>query len=211
MLFWALGSRKDMRFSAWAVLGCLVSCCFPTPSSAQKAELTGFIGYARTDERDLGLVGDEEAPLRMENGGRYGVRASVNTGIFYGHEVTYAYQRGGLSIGREDAGRAGLHNYAYNFVAHVSPRAVSVRPFLTVGAGGVTFRPRRDGVFEDASSATKFGFNWGGGVKIRLSARTGFRFDIRDTISERPNFLDLPGVSGIWRNVEYSFGYSLLF
>ena len=178
---------------------------------AQSAEATIFAGVAQMRSGDIGRFGLGAQEIRLTNGLRVGGRLSLNSGSLTGHELTYAFERHDIEIASAQESRARTHQFAYNFVLHVLPRRSRVRPFVTAGAGYTSFAPGDGGIFQDAGGENKFGYNYGAGLKVKLSRLVGLRFDLRDHVTGKPNFLDLNGVEGRLHSLEYSAGFSLLF
>jgi len=179
--------------------------------SAQSAEATVFAGIAQMRNGDIGRFGLGAQEVRLTNGSRVGARLSLNSGMLTGHELSYAFERHDIEIANAAESKARTQQFFYNFVLHVMPKSSAVRPFVTAGAGYTSFAPGDGGIFRDAAGENKFGINYGGGLKVKLSRRFGLRFDVRDHVTGKPNFLDLPGVEGRLHSIEYSGGFSLLF
>jgi len=160
--------------------------------------------------------------VTMNDAFRAGLRVTVNSWEYFGHEASYSYQRcsfrytvspknpASLQTNRSTNGEGfGVHSLYYNFVAHAARQNSSVRPFVTAGAGG-----------SSKSGDRYYGLNFGGGMKFRLSDYYGFRLDIRDYVTGK--LKDFGGAvnpmlnlarpaPGLMHNVEYSAGFSLLF
>jgi len=196
------------RFALLFVLFCTLD---PGVVRAQMAEASVFVGLARLSDRDLGEVGFARQPLELEHGMRVGGRLTLNSGPLLGHELTYAFERHDLKVGGEEESTATSQEFFYDFIAHLTPKRVVVRPFFAVGVGLVAYTAGDEGVFENAGGLTKPGFNYGGGLKLKTSRFTAVRFDVRDRITAKPDFLDLEGGSGRLHSVELSGGFSLLF
>jgi len=178
--------------------------------SAQGAEAGVYFGVSQFGNADLGDVGFTAQPITGENGFKTGARLSLNS-LFTGHELSYGYERHQLQVADQDEANANVQQFYYNFVVHFTPKPTPIRPFVTVGAGASNFAPEKRGIFERAGGETKLGFNYGGGVKVKVSSLVGLRFDVRDHVTSKPNFLDLPDVTGRLHSIEYSAGLSLLF
>ena len=178
---------------------------------AQSAEATVFAGMAQMRNGDIGRFGLGAQEIRLTNGVRVGARLGLNSGSLTGHELSYAFERHDIEIASAAESRARTQQFFYNFVLHVMPRSSRVRPFVTAGLGYTSFSPGDGGIFQDASGENKFGYNYGGGLKVKLSRMFGLRFDVRDHVTGKPNFLDLPAVEGRLHSLEYSAGFSLLF
>lgn len=189
-----------------------IACLYGVPrGQAQLAELGGFAGPSQIRNGDLGRIGFAQQDLLLESGPKFGARLGLNSGILTGHELTYSVERGDLSVAGSQEGRASIQRFHYNYVVHLTPKVVRVRPFFTAGAGYANFAAPADGIFESASGTNKLTVNYGGGVKLKLSPMFGLRFDVRDHVSGKPNYLDLPDVKGRLHAIEYSAGFSLLF
>lgn len=174
-------------------------------------EATVYGGAVRPRDTELGRFGFAQQPVRLENGFKTGARLSLNSGLFTGHELSYGYERYNLDIGGQEESTATAQDFYYDFVVHFTPGGVPIRPFVLAGAGYSSFSPGDDGVFSDAGGANEFGINYGGGLKVKIHKFFGLRFDIRNHLTRKPNFLDLPDVDGRLNRVEYSLGASFLF
>jgi opacity protein-like surface antigen len=180
--------------------------------SAQVAEVAVTGGWGVFTDSTLGGIGgfgDPESELKFNNGLRIGGRLSMNR-WFLGHEISYAWQKTNLKTASEDIGGVSIHNYYYNFVVHATPEGTAIRPFVTGGAGFSTFFP--PGVSSlSGSGDNKFGFNYGGGVKFRLTDKFGLRMDVRDHLTGRPfEKFGVNTLDGKFHNVEFSVGFALL-
>ena len=178
---------------------------------SQSAELGLTVGVSAFNDNGIGSLRVFEEgliPVSLRNGVRIGARWATNSWGFLGHEFSYAFQRTSLKIGGGPPDGMNVQNIYYNFVAHATPLDSSVRPFGTVGAGVSVYFP--PGVSSLSGRGNKnFGYNYGGGVKFKLSYKFGLRFDVRDHVTGRP--FDLDDSSGRFHNVEYSATFSLLF
>ena len=100
---------------------------------------------------------------------------------------------------------ARLRQFHFNPVFHFKPRESRIRPFVTTGFGmdyfGVTEGARRQvgngvntpfGQLTNLESGFKLAFNYGAGVKAKLTERIGLRFDVRGFSTASPSF----GVKG---------------
>ncbi len=98
-----------------------------------------------------------------------------------------------------------LRQFHFNPVFHFKPRESRIRPFVTTGFGmdyfGVTEEARRQvgngvntpfGQLTNLESGFKLAFNYGAGVKAKLTERIGLRFDVRGFSTASPSF----GVKG---------------
>ena len=98
-----------------------------------------------------------------------------------------------------------LRQFHFNPVFHFKPRESRVRPFVTAGFGmdyfGVTEEARRQvgngintpfGQVTNLQSGWSLAFNYGTGVKAKLTERIGLRFDVRGFSTASPSW----GVKG---------------
>ncbi len=96
---------------------------------------------------------------------------------------------------------ARMRQFHFNPVLHLKPRESRVRPFLTMGFGldwfGVTDDARRqvgNGVntpfrqLVNLESMFRPSFNYGGGIKAKLTDRIGLRFDMRGFTTAASDF-----------------------
>jgi hypothetical protein len=167
-------------------------------------------GQSLLSNKGLGTLsasGGSKNDVTLEDGFRFSFRMTLNNESHFGHEVQYAYSRTQLNISGAEQGMA-IHQGGYNFLIYATPEGTRVRPFAT---GGVMFA----NYVPPGSSATsgggdnKFGFNYGGGVKVRLTSLFGVRFDVRQYTTPKP--FDLPLREGWLRQTEVSAGFGVIF
>jgi opacity protein-like surface antigen len=178
--------------------------------SAQTAEVSVSGGASALSNKVLGSAsgtttgGDD---ISLDNGFRLAFRFTLNPNKFFGHEIGYAYNRTTLkyqSSPSSDAGMA-IHQGFYNFLVYATPEGSRVRPFATGGVHFSNFVP--PGASATYGQGTnKMGFNYGGGVKVKLTNLFGFRVDLRQYQTGKP--FDLGG-SGLLRQTEVSAGLSI--
>jgi len=194
-------------------LACLSLSAQTTTSSAQKkssgggelfeVNLFGGGAFFRTQK----ALPEQD----QSNGGVAGFRLSYNlheyisiegTGMVHGVANTI-YRVPNTAIDYAFGTR--LRQFYFNPVFHFKPREARVRPYLTTGFGvdyfGVTEGARRqigNGVntpfqqLTNLESQFRLAFNYGGGLKAKLSERVGLRLDLRGFMAGGPNF----GVKG---------------
>ncbi len=143
----------------------------------------------------------------LVNGGVAGFRFTQNiwnyvsleqTGMVHG-TANLEYRVPGTS--NDYALGARLRQFHFNPVLHFTPRESRIRPFVTMGFGldwfGVTEDARRqvgNGVntpFRQAvmlESQFRPAFNYGAGLKAKLTDRVGLRFDVRGFATASPDF-----------------------
>ena len=138
---------------------------------------------------------------------KFGFRLTLNNWRYLGTEFGYNYARHKLTIGPNgEGGEAGFagHQGFVNMLAYATPEGSRIRPFAT---GGVHFT---NYVFPgtsvtQGSGATKFGLNYGGGIKVRVAQNWLVRADFRQYWNGKP-WTDIFGGSGKIRANEISVG-----
>ena len=165
----------------------------------------------------------------MKGGFRLVLRMTLNQWRFFGHEFGYAYSRtkidlpaaaltttsSGISsgpvqpgstvpVGTSTSQSVPSHQGFYNFLVYAAPEGFRVRPFAT---GGVQFT-----AFSTPGSyynrETKYGINYGGGLKFKVKEPWGFRLDVRQYNMGKP--FKLYNNSGRLLMWEFSGGVSFL-
>jgi opacity protein-like surface antigen len=170
-------------------------------------------GVSRLSNRELGSIstGTPGSNIRvvLNDGWRMGFRMTLNNWRFFGHEFGYAYNRTKLRFETSPAEESGMaiHQGLYNMLAYATPEGSMVRPFVAGGAHFSNFVPPGTSVTQGGGS-TKFGLNYGGGIKARISPILAIRFDVRQYLTGKP--FDLPGASGGLRQLEVSAGLSFI-
>lgn len=192
---------------------CLFALALAASAFAQMAEFSMSGGQSRLNKAEIGsLTTDASAKsndVELRNGFRLGFRLTLNNWRFFGHEVGYAYNRTQLrlntSIPPQDYGTA-IHQGFYDFLVYGTPEGKVVRPFLAGGGHFSNFQFPGQSVSQGGGS-TKFGFNYGGGVKFKVSHMFLIRFDVRQYQNGKP--FDLPKQSGLIRQTEVSAGFGV--
>jgi opacity protein-like surface antigen len=163
----------------------------------------GFIGLLRPDAP--GSLSDLR--VLLDDGWRFGFRLNYNFHNFLGHEVMYAYNRTHLRFDNQDQGGMAIHQGGYSLVAHMTPDRIWVRPFVAGGGHFANFVPPGASATSGGGS-TKLGFNYGGGIKVKVHPNWMFRLDFRQYMQGRP--FGLPGASGMITLRELSAGISFV-
>ncbi len=150
----------------------------------------------------------------LDNGFNINFRATLNTWKFFGHEFGYSYNRthlnlnsfdlNGNSTGTTNEGGTAIHQGVYDFLAYATPEGSRIRPF---GAAGVHFSTYEvpGSSISSGQGSHEFGFNYGGGLKVRLVGHWGFRADVHQYTNPKP--FGIPGSSGWIRQTEVSAGF----
>ncbi len=194
-------------------MGAGVFCVFSGALFGQSFEASASFGRALFpgSSRNLGTATADPAsvPYVMNDGFSFALRMTLNSWRFFGVEVGYGYNHtsvgapatasGSLLPGQTPSAVPALtigvpmHQGFGDFLVYATPEGTHIRPFA---AGGVQF----SSFFPPGASAyygnqeTKFGFNYGAGLKVRLTEVWGIRFDGRYYYSGKPfNFFNESG------------------
>jgi hypothetical protein len=100
------------------------------------------------------------------------------------------------------------HQGFYNFLLYLTPEGSRIRPFGAGGGHFSTFVPPGASVTY-GTGTTKYGVNYGAGIKVRVTEIWALRFDVRDYLTTKP--FDLIGRSGALHQVEASAGLGIYF
>jgi hypothetical protein len=195
----------------------LWSCCLllligTASLHAQTAEFSVTGGVSRLNNAGLGVLPDGSGggvPYSLADGWRFGFRTTLNTYRFFGHEFGYGYNRTQLRSGLDESelGMA-IHQGFYNFLAYATRDGSKVRPFVAGGAHFNNYTPPGTSVTSGGGS-TKLGFNYGGGVKVRVGPYFGIRFDVRKYQNGKP-FDFLQNRMGLIGQLEISAGFGIV-
>ncbi len=206
------------------VFAVVAFCACATVASAQVGELSVSGGVSRFGKSEL----SPGTGLTLGNGFRLAIRFTLNTKRFMGHEFGYGYAHSSLSIPGSLLGAAApgqpvpagnqslglpVHQGFYDFLIYATPEGSKVRPFACGGAQFSSFFPPGTSVYY-GNQQTKFGINYGGGIKFRVTSVWGVRFDVRQYASGKPDIaamFGLPAPSGWMRQTEASAGVSFNF
>lgn len=152
-------------------------------------------------------VGASKNDVQLEDGFRFSFRMALNNESHFGHEVQYAYSRTQLNINGSEQGMA-IHQGGYNFLLYATHEGTRIRPFATGGVMFANYVPPGSSATSGGGS-NKFGFNYGGGVKMRVTSLFGVRLDLRQYTTPKP--FDLPLKEGWLRQTEISAGFGVVF
>ena len=181
---------------------------------------SAFIGTYSTDPAS--------GTYKMKDGFRLSLRMTINQWRFMGHEFGYAYSHTSLEIppGALSATGSGTiptppgptpaatasssvgvpaHQGFYDFLVYAAPEGFRVRPFA---AGGVQFTAFSQPGAYYGNRETKYGINYGAGVKVKVKENWGMRLDARQYNMSKP--FSLPNASGRFLMWEFSGGISFL-
>lgn len=189
----------------------LLFCACATIASAQVGEFSLSGGVSRFGSQKLGATAAAGGlPISMTNGFRLAFRFTLNPYRFFGHEFGYAYNRSKVRFGSDASGDIAvpIHQGFYDFLLYATPEGTKVRPFAAAGGQFSSFFPPGTSVYY-GNQVTKFGFNYGGGIKIRVTGIWGIRLDVRQYNSGKP--FDFPNQSGRLLQTEVSGGVTFNF
>lgn len=176
---------------------------------AQVGELALSFGQSIMKDNVLGSSSDLSTTYNIQDGFRFTVRFTLNTKKFIGHEFGYGYSRTKLGIaGASDNASMPTHQGFYDFLLYGLPEGFRVRPFLAGGAQFSTFVPPGASATY-GTGTTKYGGNFGAGVKMKLTSMFLLRADVRDYVTGKP--FGLSGQSGALHQIEASAGLGIFF
>ena len=192
---------------------CVFALALAATAAAQVAELSASGGVSRLSNRDLGSLTTDASgksnDYQLRDGFRLGFRLTLNNWRFFGHEVGYAYSRTQIwdnTLVPPQGDGTAIHQGFYNFLMYGTKEGKPVRPFLAGGGHFANYQYPGQSVSQGGGSM-KFGFNYGGGVKIKVTEMFLIRFDVRQYQNGKP--FDLPQQSGLLRQTEISAGFGL--
>ncbi len=202
----------------WALLA---GWLFSSLAFSQSFEAAVSGGVSRFGDAKLGTATGiaTDPQYVMKDGWRISFRMALNSWRFFGHEFGYAYSHASIDVPpiTVSTGLAGtstlpaqnigvsIHQGFYDFLAYATPEGTRVRPFAAGGVQFTSFVPPGASV-SYGTQVTKYGINYGGGLKVRLTDIWGIRFDARYYNMGKP--FDFPNQSGRLIQAEYSAGFS---
>jgi opacity protein-like surface antigen len=190
----------------WFVL-LVLSACSSTLAFAQSAEISVSGGASRIGGSLVNL-GSSGGDVTWKSGFRLGLRFTWNQGKLFSHEVGYGYSRTQLWQQSQEIAPISMHQGLYDFLINATPEGSRVRPFVCGGVQFTSFYPPGASVY--GGSITKFGINYGGGLKVKLTPIWGIRADFRQYAMGKPDFFGT-GTSGWMRLTEITGGVMFMF
>lgn len=156
--------------------------------------------------------------IKLTNGYRFSFRFNFNVGDHYGAEVGYAFNHSNLSFNQAAAGQLGsptpvefgMHMHQGTFNALYYPFTgtdAKVRPFVTAGVEFDNFVPPGGSSY---NGSTKFGANFGAGVKVHIHGIWAARLDAREYVTPKPSFGFFNNAGSLWQT-EVSAGVGVGF
>ena len=205
----------------WLFLAAIAASSSLAFAQSFEASVGGGQSIIPSKSADIGTADTDPASgtYRLKGGFRLSLRMAINTGRFIGHEFGYAYSRTALEtpavttttgsiISTVPADSISLpsHQGFYDFLIYAIPEGKIIRPFA---AGGVQFTAfSQPGSQYTNNRETKYGINYGGGIKVKVKENWGFRLDARQYNMGKP--FQLPNRSGRLLMWEFSGSVSFL-
>lgn len=180
---------------------------------AQTGEFWFSAGHSLLSNPGLGTdrsFGGSPKDVQLTDGFRFGFRGGFNQGRMFGHEIQYAYNRTQLRFNDQGGAQQGMafHQVGYNFLLYAMPEGSKIRVFGTGGLHFDRFNPPGT-TLSSGGGETKFGLNYGAGVKVHVAKSYGLRFDLRRY--ENPKPFGLPLAQGWLHQAEISAGVGVGF
>jgi opacity protein-like surface antigen len=187
----------------------LFCACGSTLAFAQSGEISVSGGVTQIGGA---LITDTSTPgnpdVTWKDGFRLAIRFTWNQGKLLSHEVGYGYSRTQLWEQGQEIAPISAHQGFYDALINATPEGSRVRPFACAGVQFTSFYPPGASVY--GGSVTKFGFNYGAGIKVKLTPMWGIRADFRQYAMGKPDFGFGP-LSGWMRLTEITGGFAFLF
>jgi hypothetical protein len=166
----------------------------------QNWELAPVAGYLRLSKKPLGSA-NADTPLDTDSSLHsrqpvYGLTLTRDTKGYYGFEATYLRSKarfdsklepldGSSTTTIPESGTISIDQIFLNGVSYFMPNGERFRPYVTAGFNVQLYGtpPLPDWPLGRAKS---LGFNYGGGIKIKLTKSLLFRLDVRDIWGTSP-------------------------
>jgi opacity protein-like surface antigen len=159
---------------------------------AQGFEVGVFGGASLAGKGDIGAdtitpTASSSARVKLTDGFRFGFRAGVNPYRFVGFEFGYAYNRTQLHLDGPPVSEQGMaiHQGFGDVLFHFTSEGRRVRPFVAGGIHFSNFVPPGASV-STGGGDTKFGANYGFGVKVKITDNWQVRADFREYETGKP-------------------------
>jgi len=183
----------------------------PSVAQAQNAEAVFAIGALLGDDIDLDLDIIDDATASFDNSPLYGGRLGWYA-FPLGVEGSVLYSPGGVTIDPDflEPSSTSILYVEANVLLIIIPGPV--QPFVTGGIGMHRIEFDFDGLEPDSLNETAFGWNWGGGLKIKIGPIV-VRGDLRDHITRfrSDDVLALLGTENTFHNWEASASIGVAF
>jgi len=200
------------------VLGSLCACSGLAFAQSFEIAVSGGKAQFSGDNKNLGTLTSDptSGTFTLQGGFRLTFRLTFNQGRFFGHEIGYAYNHTSVNIpATTSVVGAGtvtnqpqnisvpIHQGFYDFLLYAVPEGKRIRPFAAGGVNFSNFVPSGTGI---SNGTTKYGINYGFGIKVRPTEIWGLRFDVRWYNTGKP--FDFPNQSGRLQQLEIGGGFT---
>jgi hypothetical protein len=101
-----------------------------------------------------------------------------------------------------------IHQGDFNMLVYGTKEGARIRPFATGGIGFANYVPPGASA-TSGGGATEFSFNYGGGLKVRLTSLLAARVDVRQYATRTP--FGLPLASGWVHQTAVTGGVGIVF
>jgi hypothetical protein len=203
----------------------------PTAMTAQTWEVGPVAGYLRLSTKDIGSANTSDPKAGDTNlhakQPAYGAYVARNTKGYYGFEATYLRSQATMNAKLiptsatervAESGTLWLNQLGVNGICYFMPKGERWRPFVTAGFQVALFGAPHLTDWPFSGSSRSIGFNFGGGLKIRLFKNALFRIDARDIMTSSPYDLQLPSDAtggfpsvGLFRQLQGTAGIGITF
>lgn len=144
----------------------------PAAMFGQSFEGSISAGLSKVGKSDIG------SGYTLDDGFRLAFRINLNTGKLLGYELGYAYNRTHLGQSGSAGQGMAVHQGFGGVLLHATPEGSRVRPFVAGGVHFSNFVPP-GATAQYGQGENKFGFNYGGGVKVKVVGPWQVRLDFR--------------------------------
>ena len=155
--------------------------------------------------------------VKLSDGYRFSFRFGFNSGDHLGYEIQYAFNHMNLDFSPAAAASIGLPSGGLGMHMHQGGANVlyymfttdktRIRPFVT---GGVQFDNFVPPGGQSYNGSTKFGANFGAGVKFHIKGMWAGRLDAREYVTPKPSFGFALNSGALWQT-EISAGVGIGF
>ena len=208
----------------------LLVCSSAVLAQSFEASFSGGQAVIPAKSANIGTVSADPASgnYQFKDGFRLGLRMTLNQWRFMGHEFGYAYSHTSLDVpvsagittgtgttpvqpgsGSSPVSTSSLgvpaHQGFYDFLVYAAPEGFRARPFA---AAGVQFTAFSTPGSYSGNRETKYGVNYGGGIKVKVKEPWGMRLDVRQYNMGKP--FKLANATGRLLMWEFSGGISFL-
>jgi len=190
------------------LLGGVLACAAAAFAQVGEISVSGGESRFRGGSPGTEATAPGSAPITIDGGFRLDIRLTLNTFRFFGHEFGYGYSHSTYKLPVSGNVDVPVHSGYYDFLVYPTPEGTRIRPFACGGVGFASFFPPGASVYY-GNQITKFGINYGGGLKIKVSSIIGIRFDFRQYNMGYP--FQFPNQTGRLLQNAYTGGVAFIF